>query len=97
MRDLRLDEAAGLLSVSPDTLRAWEKRFGYPHSVSGATGQRRYLQREVIALRNTLEAGLSIAAAINKARAVCTKTQTTRARRLKRARARPGKPPTPPE
>jgi Protein of unknown function (DUF1059)/MerR HTH family regulatory protein len=70
MGDLQLDEAAAVLRVSPDTLRAWEQRFGYPHSVSGAPGERRYAHAEVIALRDSLEAGLSIAAAIDKARAV---------------------------
>jgi len=75
---LQVDEAAAVLCVSPDALRAWEQRFGYPHSVFGATGQRRYARVEVIALRDTLEAGLSIASAINKARAVGTVNQTPR-------------------
>lgn len=70
MRDLQLDEAAAVLRVSPDTLRAWEQRFGYPHSGSDAAGERRYPHTEVIALRDSLEAGLSIVAAINKARSV---------------------------
>ena len=70
MRHLQLDEAAAVLCVSPDTLRAWERRFGYPRSVFGAAGQPRYGYEEVIALRDSLEAGLSIASAINKARAV---------------------------
>lgn len=80
MRDLRPDEAAAMLRVSPDTLRAWEERFGYPHSVSRVTGQRRYAHREVMALRNTLDAGLSVAAAINKARRVSTGNRTRRRR-----------------
>jgi hypothetical protein len=71
-RDLQVDEAAAMLCVSPDTLRAWEQRFGYPHSVPGGAGERRYAQREVIALRESLKAGLSIAAAIDKARRVGT-------------------------
>jgi hypothetical protein len=69
MRDLLIDEAAAVLGVSPHTLRTWEQRFGYPHSVSGA-GERRYAHGEVIALRDSLEAGLSIPAAIDKARGV---------------------------
>jgi MerR family transcriptional regulator, light-induced transcriptional regulator len=72
MRDLLLNEAAAVLCVSPDTLRVWEQRFGYPHSVCGSTGQRRYDRGDVIALRDSLEAGLSIVSAINKARAVGT-------------------------
>jgi DNA-binding transcriptional MerR regulator len=70
MRDLPLDEAAAVLRVPPDTLQAWEQRFGYPHSICGADGDRRYVHGEVIALRDRLDAGLSIAAAIHKARAV---------------------------
>jgi DNA-binding transcriptional MerR regulator len=76
MRHLRLDEAAAVLCVSPDTLRAWEQRFGYPHSVSGAAGQRCYVDGDVIALRDSLGAGLSIASAINKARAVDPESET---------------------
>jgi predicted small metal-binding protein len=72
MRDLQLDDAAAALCVSPDTLRAWEQRFGYPHSVPGGAGEPRYTQGEVIALRDSLEAGLSIAAAIDKARGAGT-------------------------
>ena len=68
MRDLRPDEAAAMLRVSPETLRAWEQRFGYPHSVLRTTGQRRYAHREVMALCRTLDTGLSVVAAINKAR-----------------------------
>ncbi|MGZ6564841.1 MAG: MerR family transcriptional regulator [Solirubrobacteraceae bacterium] len=80
MRDLQPDEAAAMLRVSPATLRGWEQRFGYPHSVLRAAGQRRYAHREVIALRNTLEAGLSVAAAIDKARRVSAGSRTRRRR-----------------
>lgn len=69
-----------MLRVSQNTLRAWEQRFGYPHSVSKGTGQRRYANREVIALRNTLDSGLSVAAAINKARRVSTGSRAARRR-----------------
>jgi DNA-binding transcriptional MerR regulator len=72
MRDLLLNDAAALLRVSPDTLRVWEQRFGYPHSVCGSTGQRRYDRGDVIALRDSLEAGLSIVSAIHKARTIAT-------------------------
>lgn len=69
MGDLPLDEAAAVLGVSPDTLRAWELRFGYPHSVAGTAEKPRYAHGEVMALHDSLEAGLSIAGAIDKARA----------------------------
>jgi|HubBroStandDraft_6_1064221.scaffolds.fasta_scaffold263064_1 DNA-binding transcriptional MerR regulator len=76
MRDLRVDEAAAVLCVSPATLRAWEQRFGYPRSVFGAAGQRRYSGGEVVALHDRLEAGLSVASAINTARALGSDSQT---------------------
>ena len=69
MRDLRLDEAAAVLCVSPDTLQAWERRFSFPHQVAGAAGQHRYERGEVFALRETLKTGLSVASAIDRARA----------------------------
>lgn len=77
---LRLTEAAAVLRVSSDTLRAWERRFGYPHSVCGAAGQRRYSRGEVIALRDSLTVGLSIASAINMARGVSADSQRPRRR-----------------
>lgn len=71
MRDLRLDEAAAVLCVSPDTLQAWERRFSFPHQVAGAAGQHhRYVRGEVFALRESLETGLSVASAIDRARAL---------------------------
>jgi MerR HTH family regulatory protein len=76
MSDLLLDEAAAVLCVSPETLRAWEQRFGYPHSIVRAAGQRCYAHSEVIALRDSLEAGLSIVSAINTARAAGTDSET---------------------
>ena len=30
VRTLKTSEAASVLNVSPNTLRAWERRFGYP-------------------------------------------------------------------
>jgi MerR HTH family regulatory protein/Protein of unknown function (DUF1059) len=72
MRDLPIDEAAAVLGVSPETLRVWEQRYGYPHSAPDAAGERRYAFGEVIALRDSLQAGLSVIAAIDRARGVGT-------------------------
>jgi len=72
MRDLRLTEAAAVLHVSPDTLRTWQRRFGYPHPVGSGSGQQRYVRREVFALRDSLDTELSVASAIDKARGLAT-------------------------
>jgi len=76
IRHLPPDEAAALLCVRPDTLRAWEQRFGYPQSVFGGAGERRYAHEDVIALRESLKHELSIASAINRARALAADSQT---------------------
>jgi hypothetical protein len=77
MRDLRLDEAAAVLCVSPDTLRKWERRFSFPHQAAEAAGQHRYVRGEVFALRESLETGLSVAAAVDRARALGTEGPTS--------------------
>ena len=35
MSGIRTNAAAELLGVSPNTLRSWERRFGYPKPCSG--------------------------------------------------------------
>ena len=57
--------AAALLGVSPETVVAWEQRYGFPTSGSSVP---RYSQSEVLALRDSLEDGLSIASAVAHAR-----------------------------
>lgn len=68
MRTLKTREAAALLSVSPNTLRAWERRFGYPTPLRSAGKHRTYAHAEVAALRDALQDGLSISSAISRAR-----------------------------
>jgi hypothetical protein len=65
LRSLGLDHAATLLGVSPRTLLEWQARYGYPTS---SPSEPRYSQSEVLALRDSLEHGLSIVSAINRAR-----------------------------
>ena len=68
MRTLKTSEAATLLSVSPNTLRAWETRFGYPRPRRSAGQHRQYTHGEIVALGNALRQGLSIQSAISRAR-----------------------------
>jgi MerR family transcriptional regulator, light-induced transcriptional regulator len=68
MRTLKTSEAAVLLRVSPNTLRAWEERFGYPTPQRSPGGHRLYAYAEIEALREALEEGLSVSSAISAAR-----------------------------
>ena len=70
MRYLKTNEAAALLDVGPSTLRAWERRFGFPQPQRSPGGHRAYPHGEVAALRAALEEGHSISAAVARARAV---------------------------
>jgi DNA-binding transcriptional MerR regulator len=68
MRTLKTSEAAALLNVSPNTLRAWERRFGYPQPQRSPGKHRLYSFAEIDALRDALEEGLSISSAVSVAR-----------------------------
>jgi DNA-binding transcriptional MerR regulator len=68
VRTLKTSEAAALLNVSPNTLRAWERRFGYPHPQRSPGKHRLYTHGEVAALRDALQEGLSISSAVSRAR-----------------------------
>jgi len=68
MRYLKTSEAAHVLSVSPNTLRAWERRFGFPKPQRSRGRHRLYTHGEVAALRDALHEGLSISSAVSRAR-----------------------------
>lgn len=68
MRYLKTSEAASVLNVSPHTLRAWERRFGYPKPQRSAGQHRRYTHADIAALRDALRDGLSISSAVSRAR-----------------------------
>jgi hypothetical protein len=68
MRHLKTSEAACLLRVAPNTLRVWERRFGFPTPQRSPGGHRWYTHGEVAALREALQGGLSISAAVLRAR-----------------------------
>ncbi len=65
LRTLDLSHAAALLGVAPDTLLTWEARYGFP---SSSTLDSRYSRSEVLALRDSISDGVSIAAAVAHAR-----------------------------
>ena len=68
MRYLKTSEAAALLKVSPNTLRAWERRFGFPEPQRSRGKHRLLTHGEIAALREALQEGLSISSAVSRAR-----------------------------
>jgi DNA-binding transcriptional MerR regulator len=65
---LKTSEAAALLHVSPNTLRAWEQRFGFPRPQRSRGQHRIYSYAEIAPLRDALAEGLSISSAVSVAR-----------------------------
>ena len=67
-----IGELAEATGVSAATLRAWEKRHGFPRPTRGGGGQRRYGPEDVQAVRAVVAnraAGMSLPAAIARAAA----------------------------
>jgi DNA-binding transcriptional MerR regulator len=65
---IRTNAAAELLGVSPNTLRSWERRFGYPEPRRSQGGHRQYDLSELEALRRALLETHNISSAIEVAR-----------------------------
>lgn len=68
MRTLKTSEAAAFLNVSPNTLRSWERRFGFPRPNRSPGQHRLYTYGDITALRDALLSGLSISSAVSVAR-----------------------------
>lgn len=68
LRTLDLDQAAALLGITPVMLLGWETRYGFP---TASPSEQRYSELEVLALRDSLEDGVSIASAVSRAREKC--------------------------
>src|SRR5687768_14408981 len=68
MSGIRTNAAAELLGVSPNTLRSWERRFGYPEPRRTGGGHRQYDLSELEALRRALLETHNISSAIQLAR-----------------------------
>jgi MerR family transcriptional regulator, light-induced transcriptional regulator len=65
---IRTNAAAELLGVSPNTLRSWERRFGYPKPRRTQGGHRQYDLAELESLRRALLETHNISSAIELAR-----------------------------
>ena len=79
LRTLGLDEAAALLMIDPYTLVAWEARYGFPTS---SPSEALYSESEVLALRDALRDGVSVASAVAQARTRARRRRTTASAQL---------------
>lgn len=68
MSGIRTNAAAVMLGVSPNTLRSWERRYGFPRPRRSPGGHRQYALAEVEALRMTLTETHNVSSAISLAR-----------------------------
>ncbi|HLJ03220.1 MAG TPA: MerR family transcriptional regulator [Solirubrobacteraceae bacterium] len=67
MGGLRTNAAAGILGVSPNTLRSWERRYGFPTPQRSRGGHRQYTFEEVEALRSALTETHNVSSAVTLA------------------------------
>jgi DNA-binding transcriptional MerR regulator len=68
MSGIRTNAAAVMLGVSPNTLRSWERRYGFPRPHRSPGGHRQYALAEIEALRMTLAETHNVSSAISLAR-----------------------------
>src|SRR4051812_21472166 len=64
MSAVRTNAAAAMIGVSPSTLRAWERRFGFPAPRRTAGGHRQYDLGQIEALRAAFEATHNVSSAV---------------------------------
>jgi DNA-binding transcriptional MerR regulator len=57
-----------MLGISPNTLRSWERRYGFPQPLRSPGGHRQYSLTEIDALRLTLAETHNVSSAISLAR-----------------------------
>src|SRR5204862_7326669 len=65
---IRTNAAAAMLGVSPNTLRSWERRFGFPSPRRTQGGHRQFDLAEIEALRTAFEETHNVSSAISVAR-----------------------------
>ena len=68
MSAIRTNAAAAMLGVSPNTLRSWERRFGYPMPQRTEGGHRQFELTEIETLRQAFAETHDIASAVSIAR-----------------------------
>lgn len=68
MSGIRTNAAAVMLGVSPNTLRSWERRFGYPTPARTSGGHRQYELHEIEALKQAFDETHNVSSAIALAR-----------------------------
>jgi DNA-binding transcriptional MerR regulator len=68
MSGIRTNAAAVMLGVSPNTLRSWERRYGYPQPHRSPGGHRHYSLTEIESLKHTLAETHNVSSAISLAR-----------------------------
>ena len=68
MGAIRTNAAAAMLGVSPNTLRSWERRFGFPEPHRTAGGHRQFELGQIEALRCAFEETHNISSAVALAR-----------------------------
>lgn len=68
MPAIRTNAAAAMLGVSPNTLRSWERRFGFPSPQRTQGGHRQFELAEIEALRSAFEETKNVSSAIAVAR-----------------------------
>ncbi len=61
---IRTNAAATMLGVSTNTLRSWERRYGFPQPRRSDGGHRRYVLEEIEALRQSLAETHNVSSAI---------------------------------
>jgi DNA-binding transcriptional MerR regulator len=61
---IRTNAAATMLGVSTNTLRSWERRYGFPQPHRSEGGHRRYMLEEIQALRQGLAETNNVSSAI---------------------------------
>src|SRR3954465_14334046 len=68
MSVVRTNAAAAMLGVSPNTLRSWERRFGFPTPRRTQGGHRQFELTEIEALRQAFAETQNISSAVSIAR-----------------------------